>query len=61
MKIAISEIEPQHISDRISDLDLTVGETIVGGDTQVEVFAGSYAAGDFAVTKSDANVYNLEF
>lgn len=59
MKIAISELT-QPGTD-FCDLDSTQGAEIIGGATEVTIFTESFASGDVALTKSDANVYNFTF
>ncbi len=58
MKIAISELEPQ---ESIYDLDRATVTAITGGATEVAIFTESFAEGDFAITRSDANVYSFEY
>ncbi|MGF1587941.1 MAG: hypothetical protein ACFCU7_01610 [Pleurocapsa sp.] len=58
MKIAISELESPAT---LLDVNSTQGGAIVGGATEVVVYTAANAVGDFAVTRSDANVYNFEY
>ena len=57
MKISISELD----RPEIRNLDSTAGGEIIGGATEVAIFTESFAEGDIAITKSDANVYNFSF
>jgi hypothetical protein len=59
MKIAISELT-QPKTD-LCDLESIQGAEIIGGAAEVGIFTESFAEGDFAITKSDANVYSFKY
>lgn len=59
MKIAISELTQPETD--LCEIESIQGAEIIGGATEVAIFTESFASGDVALTKSDANVFNFSF
>ena len=56
MKIAISELD----RPKIRDLDFTVSEEIIGGDSSIQFSAKAFANGDLSFSKIDGNGWSLK-